>query len=167
MIISQTAEYAIRAMSAIATLPRGIKIRATDLGAGTGIPAPYLSKILRRLVLAGLLDSQKGQGGGFSLSRPAAEIPFIDILNAMDAFPADGRCAFGWGNCDQLAPCPLHGAWSRLSQNIRDWANDTNLAEVAKEAQGDQRVELFPELRGSDLDRSATRTGAGDSPSNR
>ena len=64
MIISQTAEYAIRAMSAIATLPRGIKIRATDLGSGTGIPAPYLSKILRRLVLAGLLDSQNGAGAG-------------------------------------------------------------------------------------------------------
>ena len=70
-------------MSAIATLPEGTKIRATDLGSGTGIPAPYLSKILPRLVLAGLLDSQKGQGGGFSLSRPAAEIPFIDILNAV------------------------------------------------------------------------------------
>jgi len=167
MLISQTAEYAIRAMSAIATLPEGTKIRATDLGSGTGVPAPYLSKILRRLVLAGLLVSQKGQGGGFSLSRPAAEIPFIDILNAIDAFPTDGRCAFGWGNCDQLSPCPLHGAWSRLNQKIQDWANQTNLAEVAKAAQGDQRVDLFPELRGSDLDRSPTRTGAGDSPSNR
>ena len=44
MFISQTAEYAIRAMSAIATLPEGIKIRAADLGRATGIPAPYLSK---------------------------------------------------------------------------------------------------------------------------
>jgi Rrf2 family protein len=147
MFISQTAEYAIRAMSAIATLPEGIKIRATDLGGATEIPAPYLSKILRRLVVAELLISQKGQGGGFSLARPAAEIPFIDILNAVDAFPTDGRCAFGWGNCDQLSPCPLHGAWSRLSHQIKDWANETSLAEVATAAKGDQRVQLFPDLR--------------------
>lgn len=146
MFISKTAEYAIRAMSAIATIPEGIKIRARDLGRGTGIPAPYLSKILRRLVLAELLASQKGQGGGFSLSRPAAEISFIDILNAVDAFPAEGLCAFGWGNCDQLIPCPLHGAWSRLSHQLREWASDTNLAEVAKAAQNDQRVQLFPDL---------------------
>ena len=146
MFISQTAEYAIRAMSAIATLPEGIKIRATDLGRATGIPAPYLSKILRRLVLAGLLVSQKGQGGGFSLACPAAEIPFIDILNAVDAFPADGRCAFGWGSCDQLSPCPLHGAWSRLSHQIRDWANDTNLAEVATAAEGDQRFQILSDV---------------------
>jgi Rrf2 family iron-sulfur cluster assembly transcriptional regulator len=146
MFISQTAEYAIRAMSAIATLPEGIKIRSTDLGKGTGIPGPYLSKILRRLVLAGLLVSQKGQGGGFSLARPAAEIPFLDILNAVDAFPTDGRCAFGWGNCDQLSPCPLHNSWSRLNNQLRDWATDTNLAEVAAAADGDQRFQLFPDL---------------------
>jgi Rrf2 family protein len=133
-------------MSAIATLPEGIKIRASDLGRATGIPAPYLSKILRRLVLAGLLVSQKGQGGGFWLARPAAETPFIDILNAVDVFPTDVRCAFGWGNCDQLSPCPLHDAWSRLHRQIVDWANDTNLAEVATAAEGDQRVQLFPHV---------------------
>ncbi len=146
MFISQTAEYAIRAMSAIATLPDEIKIRAADLGRATGIPAPYLSKILRRLVLAELLVSRKGQGGGFALARPAVEIPFIDILNAVDVFATEGRCAFGWGNCDQLSPCPLHNAWSRLSQHLQDWANDTNLAEVATAAKSDQRVQLFPDL---------------------
>ena len=145
MFISQTAVYAIRAMSAIATLPEGIKIRAIDLGRATGIPAPYLSKILRRLVLAELLVSQKGQGGGFSLACPAAEISFIDILKAVDAFPTDGRCAFGWGSCDQLSPCPLHGAWSRLNHQLRDWANETTLAEVATVAEGDQRLQLFPD----------------------
>ena len=145
MFISQTAEYAIRAMSAIATLREGAKIRATDLGRATGIPGPYLSKILRRLVLANLLISQKGQGGGFSLARPAGEIPFIDILNAIDAFPAEGACAFGWGNCDQLLPCPLHGAWSRLNGHVERWANETNLAEIVTAAEGDQRIQLFPD----------------------
>jgi len=145
MFISQTAEYAIRAMAAIAILPEGVKIRATDLGGATGIPAPYLSKILRRLVLAKLLVSQKGQGGGFALARPAIEIPFIDILNAIDVFPTDGTCAFGWGNCDELLPCPLHGAWTRLNGQIEDWASETNLAEIATAAEGDQRVQLFPD----------------------
>jgi Rrf2 family protein len=147
MVLSQTAEYAIRAMSAIATLPEGTKIRATELARGTGIPAPYLSKVLRRLVLAGLLLSQKGQRGGFSLARAAAAIRFIEILEAVDAFPSDGRCAFGWGNCDQQRPCPLHGPWSRVSTQISEWAKSTTLEEVARAAEAEQRVDLFPELR--------------------
>jgi len=139
MIVSQTAEYALRAMAWLATVPAGEPVRAVDLSACTGIPTHYLSKVLRRLVLADLLVSQKGQGGGFSLARPAEQIAFIDVLSAVDAYPTEGRCAFGWGTCDERHPCPLHDSWSRLNDQIREWAADTNLAEVAAVARADQR----------------------------
>ncbi len=139
MIVSQTAEYALRAMAWLATVPRGEPIRATDLSTSTGIPPHYLSKVLRRLVLADLLVSQKGQGGGFMLARPAAEIPFIEILSAVDAYPTEGRCAFGWGTCDDAHPCPLHGVWSRLNDHIHEWASSTNLQEIADGACADER----------------------------
>jgi Rrf2 family protein len=142
MFLSQTAEYAIRAMSAIATLPPGELVRASDLVESTGIPPSYLSKILRRLVLAELLVSQKGKNGGFALSRPAGRIRFIEILYAVNAFPAEGRCAFGWGPCDSVKPCPLHGPWRRLRDRVQDWADNTTLAEVAEAAKFDQRVQL-------------------------
>jgi Rrf2 family iron-sulfur cluster assembly transcriptional regulator len=112
-------------------VPKGQPVRAVDLSASTGIPTHYLSKVLRRLVLADLLASQKGQGGGFSLSRPPSEIAFIDILSAIDAYPTQGRCAFGWGECDTTDPCPLHNSWSHLNDRIRDWASNTSLAEIA------------------------------------
>jgi Rrf2 family protein len=149
VFLSQTAEYAIRAMSAIATLPTGDLVRASDIGKSTGIPPSYLSKILRRLVLAELLVSQKGTNGGFALSRPAGRIRFIEILYAVDAFPTEGRCAFGWGLCDQLKPCPLHGPWRRLKDRVQDWADNTTLAEVAEAAKADRRVEL-PIVNASD-----------------
>jgi Rrf2 family iron-sulfur cluster assembly transcriptional regulator len=131
MLLSQTAEYALRAMAWLATMPNGQPVRAVDLSGSTGIPTHYLSKVLRRLVLANLLESQKGQGGGFSLSRPPSEIAFIDILSAIDAYPTEGRCAFGWGQCDATDPCPLHDSWSRLNDQIHDWASGTSLEEIA------------------------------------
>jgi Rrf2 family iron-sulfur cluster assembly transcriptional regulator len=131
MLLSQTAEYALRAMAWLATVPNGEPIRAVDLSQTTGIPTHYLSKVLRRLVLADLLESQKGQGGGFSLARAPGEIAFIDILSAVDAFPTQGRCAFGWGECESSDPCPLHNSWSRLNDRIRDWAANTSLEEIA------------------------------------
>ena len=89
-------------------------------------------KILRRLVLAGLLDSQKGQGRGFTLARPAEAIRFEDILLAVDAYPDQGQCAFGWGACSEVVPCPLHASWSYLNDTLHDWASNTTLGSIKR-----------------------------------
>jgi Rrf2 family protein len=132
MLLSQTSEYALRAMSWLASAPPDVPIRARDLSEGSGIPPHYLSKVLRRLVLADLLVSQKGQGGGFVLARAPGEIRFLDILAAVDAYPTEGRCAFGWGACNETNPCPLHETWSELNDTIRDWAATSTLADVQR-----------------------------------
>ena len=54
MLLPQTAEYALRAMAWLATIPQDEPVRARDLSQATGIPPHYLSKVLRRLVLADL-----------------------------------------------------------------------------------------------------------------
>lgn len=130
MLLSQTAEYALRATAFLATLPRGSTLRATDLSRATGIPVSYLSKILRRLVIQGLLTGHKGHGGGFALSRPPARIRLADILKAADFELTPDRCAFGWGQCSLQNPCPLHPIWSRLNDATLAWATRTTLAEV-------------------------------------
>jgi len=76
-MLSQTAEYALRAMAWIATNGDGQIVRAHDLSDAVDVPAHYLAKILRRLVVAELLVSHKGPGGGFGLARPPAEIRFL------------------------------------------------------------------------------------------
>lgn len=129
--VSQTAEYALRAMSCLAAQPSGTALTALALSDAACVPAHYLSKILRKLVEAGLLSSQKGHGGGFVLARAPTRVRLADILAAVDELPTGGRCAFGWGNCDARHPCPLHDAWSRLNIAFCEWAEGTTLAEVA------------------------------------
>ncbi len=133
MILSQTAQYALRVMAWLATVPEDEPMRVKDLSGATGIPSHYLSKVMRRLVLAGLLISQKGRGGGFLLSKAPVEIPYIDILIAVDAYSTDSSCAFGWGQCAAIHPCPLHDSWSRLNKQVRSWAEDTTLADITKD----------------------------------
>jgi Rrf2 family protein len=128
--LSQTAEYALRAMVWIAANSPDAPVRARDLSEGSRIPTHYLSKILRRLVIGGVLHSQKGLGGGFSLSRPPGQIRFMDILAAVDAYPTSERCAFGWGACDARNPCPLHNSWLEISDAFREWAHRTTLADA-------------------------------------
>ncbi|MBK7581444.1 MAG: Rrf2 family transcriptional regulator [Myxococcales bacterium] len=128
--LSQTAEYALRAMTHLALRADQPALTATELASETHVPVHYLSKVLRRLVAAGLLASQKGHGGGFSLARPASEIQFADVLGAIGEAPVGGRCAFGWGSCDAKNPCPLHPAWTALNDALQGWATRTSLGDI-------------------------------------
>lgn len=133
MYFPQTSEYALRAMARIAMSRPGITVRAKDLAAETDIPVHYLSKILRKLVTAGILAASKGHGGGFVLSKPPAKIRFADILAAVD-YGSESPCVFGWGRCSERHPCPLHDTWSRLKTSFEAWAKRTTLADVGPES---------------------------------
>jgi Rrf2 family protein len=139
-VLSQTAEYALRAAAWLAAESPDAPVRARDLARATGIPEPYLAKILRRLVLAGILESRKGQGGGFALARPPESIRFDEVLEAVDAAPRADRCAFGWGACDAKHPCPLHDSWGPISHAFADWAASTTLAEARRAIRGAART---------------------------
>ncbi|HLG42933.1 MAG TPA: Rrf2 family transcriptional regulator [Planctomycetota bacterium] len=128
MLLSLTSEYALRAMAHIAT-GRGSAVRSEVLARSTGIPAPYLSKIMRRLVRARLLRSHKGHGGGFRLARPPDRIRFADIIGAVGGPFDPTRCVFGWGRCSAGKPCPLHDHWTEIRLAFHSWAQRSTLAD--------------------------------------
>ncbi len=130
MRFTQTAEYALRALTHMATTESDVPYRAADLSEATGIPIHYLSKIMRRLVSAGLLESQKGHGGGFRFARSLKKIRFADVLEAVDYETEPSTCVFGWGECSPANPCPLHPFWSRLKDDFAEWAHAHTLDDV-------------------------------------
>lgn len=138
MWLPQTAEYALRAMALLARAPAGALLGGQDLAERARIPSPYLSKVMRRLVVAGLVLARRGRGGGFTLSRPPASIRLSDVLEAMDVQVSARKCAFGWSACRDDRPCPLHPLWVELSARQRRWAEETTLDSVtgADEAPG-------------------------------
>lgn len=131
MILNQTAEYALRAMTRLALLDKGRFMNATDLAQATGIPRHYLSKIMNRLARADIVDARKGHRGGFRLARLAKKISFADILQAFGFGSHEEHCLFGWPNCDLVHPCPLHDCWSEISVAFDEWAESTTLAHTA------------------------------------
>jgi Rrf2 family protein len=117
-------------MCYIANLGEGVAVRTQDLSIATGVPGPYLAKLLRKMVVAGLLTSQKGHGGGFSLAKPPNFIRFLDVMVAADYVINPRHCAFGWGTCHPGSPCPLHPAWAKLNDQTAEWAARLTLADV-------------------------------------
>jgi len=138
MYLSRPAEYALRAMTYVARLQPDKRILTRDLAEAIHVPAPFLSKIMRRLTAVGILDAKKGHHGGFVLAKPPSEVRFIDILRAVDFEPTADHCLFGLESCDAQNPCPLHPEWSILKGQIENWARSHTLDDSLK---GFQRSE--------------------------
>jgi Rrf2 family protein len=134
MLLNQTAEYAFRAMAFLASrhLTNEDRITAKELSKATNIPTYYLSKIMRRLVVANLVDGLRGHRGGFKLAREPDQILFADVLSAIDYQSEVGRCAFGIGRCDGTDPCLLHASWSKLLDDFTSWATTHSLMHAAE-----------------------------------
>lgn len=141
MLLSKTAEYAIRCMAQIALLPPKSSLTAEGLYVLTDVPRDYLSKILRYLKKADLLHAEKGRSGGFSLRRIPSSITFLEILNAINFSFDPDHCAFGWGGCGTGRDCPLHSSFSRLKEHFLKWASKTTLADVIQTPEALSRIE--------------------------
>lgn len=135
MFLTQTSQYALRIMASVA-LARGAEpIRARDLAKNVGASPHYASKVLRKLVKAGLLRATKGHGGGFVLGRSATNVRLIQILDAVSAETQTKACIFGWRRCDSSNPCILHHRWNSVSSAFDEWARKTTLAEIQQDAE--------------------------------
>lgn len=119
----------MRIAACLARSPSGEFVRAQEISDTAAVPKDYLSKIMRRLVEAGVLKSRKGHGGGFQLARKPSEISFHDVLSAVDYQTETIECAFGWERCSSTDPCPLHPFWSKLRGDIDRWAGENTLAD--------------------------------------
>ncbi|HLP83758.1 MAG TPA: Rrf2 family transcriptional regulator [Phycisphaerales bacterium] len=105
-MISQTIEYALRAMTHLAALKSDASVTSETIAERTKVPKGYLSKILRDLTVAGLINSQRGPNGGFSLSRPSSQISMLDVINAVGPIERVTKCPLG--NPAHVKLCPLH-----------------------------------------------------------
>jgi Rrf2 family iron-sulfur cluster assembly transcriptional regulator len=130
--LSNTAEYALRAMTMLALDGKEAAINARDLSGKTRVPVHYLNKIMNRLVEAGLATSTKGHGGGFRLGKPASRISYLDILKVMGYNFESRQCVFGWEACRSDRPCPMHDSWSRANDSFVAWARATTLASLRR-----------------------------------
>lgn len=127
-MFSQTVEYAFRAMVNLAALDPERSASSEAIAARTSVPPSYLSKVLRDLVRAGLVVSQRGPNGGFALARAPREISLLDVVAAVDPIRRIVECPLG--NPDHVRLCPLHARLDRSLDQIECEFRATTLAEI-------------------------------------
>jgi Rrf2 family protein len=130
-VISKTTEYALRAVVALAGAD-GQPMLSPHIAETTQVPQAYLSKVLQTLVRAGLVSSQRGQGGGFILAKPPSDITVLDVVDVVDPIPRIETCPLSIES-HSAKLCPLHRRLDEAIASIRASFGSTSLADLVTE----------------------------------
>lgn len=131
-MITKTGIHATLALSYLSMLAPDAFAGASQIAEAVGAPPNYLGKLLKQLAEAGFLESQKGFGGGFRLSKPATKITIYDVLEEIEHVSKWNGCFLGRPKCSDKTPCVLHHQWSKIREEYLSFLKRTTIADVAK-----------------------------------
>ncbi len=128
---SQTAEYALRAMACLA-LSKGELVATPVLAERTKVPANYLAKVLQQLAAAELITGRRGVGGGYRLSKPAAQINLLDVVNAVSSVKRIESCPLELKSHGANL-CPLHRRLDEAAAAVIDIFSGVTLLDLIED----------------------------------
>lgn len=130
-MISQTTEYALRAVVSLGYQPKA-PMTTQQIAEMTRVPVNYLSKVLQLLVKAKILSSQRGINGGFMLVKDPHDLSLLEIINATEPIRRIESCPLGIpGHTHAL--CPLHHRLDATIAMIEKEYRETTVGDLLEE----------------------------------
>lgn len=129
-MMSKTAVHAVKAVVALAELSEKGFQGTASLADRIGAPQNYLGKLLQTLARAGVVQSQKGLGGGFQLAKPPEQIRIFDIVDPIDHLSRWTGCLMGGALCAKDAPCSMHEGWAKAREAYLGMLESSTVADV-------------------------------------
>ena len=130
-MFSQTVEYALRAVVYLAYEAPEARTTA-QIAEATKLPRDYLSKILQGLAKKGIVQTQRGVGGGISLAKSPEELTILDVVNAVEPIQRITTCPLGLSSHGARL-CPLHKRMDAALASVETAFKNSTLAEVLSE----------------------------------
>ena len=135
MRLSRRSKYAFLALFDLAGRPGNVPVPLKELAERNQIPPRFLEQIFRTLRNAGIVHSQLGARGGYTLGRPAGEITLGAVIRILDGTLAPVSCvsqiAYERCTCPDEHTCPLRAVMGRVRQAIVAVVDSTTLADAA------------------------------------
>ncbi len=108
MTLTRASGYGLYALLYLARQPSQHHLSAEEISGSRDFPKPFFHKVLQMLVRAGLLMSNRGTGGGFTLARPPAEISLQEAIEALQGPMQKPGCPIRGRECRDSAGCPVY-----------------------------------------------------------
>lgn len=131
--VTRLTDYATLLLVCLAKAP-GTVHSASDLAEQAKLELPTVSKVLKPLARAGLVQTFRGSQGGYRLARPAAQISLYAVVEAMEGRPGMTECSSGHSQCQHEPHCGIQGHWQKVNGIIADALRSVSIAETAAPA---------------------------------
>lgn len=129
--VSRLADYASVVMACLAR-HAGEIVPAAQVGEETHLEAPTVSKLLKQLARAGLVESFRGATGGYRLAKSAQEISLAEIVEALDGPIGLTECSIGHAGCDRQPYCTVARDWQGVGTAIDNALRAVSLADMLR-----------------------------------
>jgi Rrf2 family iron-sulfur cluster assembly transcriptional regulator len=129
MRLTSKGRYAVTAMLDVTIHASQGPVSLANISARQGISLSYLEQLFSKLRKSGLVNSIRGPGGGYLLSKCSAEIAVSDVISAVNESVDATKCQ-GKGNCQGGEQCLTHSLWEGLSERIEEFLKNITLAEL-------------------------------------
>jgi FeS assembly SUF system regulator len=141
VILAELALSAPDGESAPAGDPRP-SLNARELAEHVDLPLPVVSKVLKALTRAEILDSQRGTKGGYSLARKPEDLTVTDMIAALDGPVALTQCSEGPSICDHEATCAIKSPWQVINDVVQNALASITLADLTNPGFAAQHASL-------------------------
>ena len=132
MVFSKASEYALKSLVYMAKADSTGNFGVQEVADSIKVSKSYLAKVLQQLVKSGFLKSVTGPNGGFSFAREPAQIKVLEIVLSLDQEKSFELCFFGWDECSDNNPCPMHFKWKKYKVELRSDLGELNVQEAAE-----------------------------------
>jgi Rrf2 family protein len=128
-MLSQTAEYALRAVLYVAQHGDRL-VQAGEMAQALRIPRNYLSKIVHALAREGVLESTRGKSGGFRLAHTPDRVTVAQVVAPFDRLDEVRHCLLGRAQCSDRNACAAHRRWKDVAERVAAFFRETTVAEL-------------------------------------
>lgn len=127
--ITKLTDYATVLLACLAKAPQTVH-SASDLAEMAKLELPTVSKVLKPLSRAGLVEAFRGSQGGYRLAKPARQISLFEVVQAMEGRLGMTECSGEHSQCEHEPHCGIQGHWQQVNGIIANALQSVSIAEL-------------------------------------
>jgi Rrf2 family protein len=114
--LTKRADYAIRAVLALAEAGPETRLSVRRIAGDRGIPARFLGEVMGDLLTAGIVDGAEGRAGGYRLARSSSRLTLLEVIEAVEGDSRRRECVLRGGPCRLNGVCDVHAVFAAAQE---------------------------------------------------